>query len=129
MDLAQLLSGLLESLNALQAKLADAEQAAEELAKAKYDEGFAAGVASVVPPVGDKIYSQAELDLAVESAVLPLQEQITMLQGQVDGIPALVDAKVIEAVALCKAELLAKYEAQQAAETSTEASFKDLLNS
>ncbi len=125
MDLALLLNGLVASINELQAKLADANNAAQELANQKYEEGFAAGVASV--PVSEKIYTQAELDAAVQASVLPLQEQIVSLQAQVDGMQAQIDAKVAEAMALFKADLLAKYEAQQVVESDSETGFKDLL--
>lgn len=123
MDLVQLLSGLLESLSQLQAKLADADQAAQDLARSKYEQGFAAGVASVSIPVSDKIFSQAEVD----AMVLPLQESILSLQSQIDQMQAQIDAKVSQAVAAFKAELLAKYEAQQVVESASETGFKDLL--
>jgi len=123
MDLVQLLNSLVNSLRELQAKLADADQAAQDLARSKYEQGFAAGVASVSIPVSDKIFSQAEVD----AMVLPLQESILSLQSQIDQMQAQIDAKVSQAVAAFKAELLAKYEAQQVVESASETGFKDLL--
>lgn len=133
MDLVQILQGLIASLQgasdqivALQAQLADAQVSADALAKSKFDEGFAAGVASVLPNV-DKIYSQAELDQKVSEAVLPLQEQIVSMQAQLDAVPSVIDMKVGEALAAFKAELKAKYELQQVAETEGEVGFKSFL--
>jgi uncharacterized small protein (DUF1192 family) len=108
MDLVKLLNDLVANIAALQAQLVDAQASADALAKQKYDEGFAAGVASVPPPVSDKIFSQAELDAAVAGAVEPLKSQIAGLQAELDQVKAGIDAKVAEAVAAVKAEFLAK---------------------
>lgn len=121
MDLVSLLNNLVANIASLQAQLADAQKAADDLAKAKYDEGFAAGVASVQP--SDKIYSQAEVD----AIVLPLNEKIAALELAITDINATIPAKIAEAVAAFKAELLAKYEEQQVVETQAETGFKNLL--
>lgn len=121
MDLVSLLNNLVANIASLQAQLADAQKAADDLAKAKYDEGFAAGVASVGP--GDKIYSQAELD----AIVLPLNEKIAALELTVNELSASIPVKIAEAVAAFKAELLAKYEAAQVVESDVETGFKNLL--
>lgn len=102
MDLVKLLQDLAATITSLQAQLQDAQAALDASVKAGYDKGFSDGAASVVlPPASDKIFSQAELDQAVQAAVQPLQ-------SQVDGIPALVDQKVLEAMVQFKADLLAK---------------------
>lgn len=131
MDLLALLQGLVASVSALQAQLADAEAALAEAKKLSYDEGFAAGIASVGTG-NDKIYSQAELDAQVAAAREGLQLQITDLQSQLDALKAEVDSKVAtavsEAVAALKAQLKAAYEAQQVAESEGETGFKGLLD-
>lgn len=95
---------------------------------AGYDEGFAAGVASV--PVSDKVFSQAEVD----AMLAPLNEQVLTMQGRIaelEGVVAGIDQKVSDAVALAlsefKAILAAEYEARQVAETEIETGFKELL--
>lgn len=77
---------LLTLLNGLVAQLADAQKAADDLAKAKYDEGFAAGVASVGP--GDKLYSQAELDAKVAEAVAAVQVQLDGVAAELEALKA-----------------------------------------
>lgn len=126
MDIVKLLQDLAATIAALQTQLADAQAAAESIAKEAYDKGFADGVASV--PVSDKIYSQAELDAAVASATEPLHGQIAELQVKVSELEASIDQKVGEAVAALKADLLAKYEEQQVAESEGETGFKSLLS-
>jgi outer membrane murein-binding lipoprotein Lpp len=110
MDLIKLLNDLVASIEALKAQLADAQAAADALAKTKYDEGFAAGVASV-----DKGFTQADLDAAVASAVAPLSEKIAALQSQIDGIPGQIQAakdeikaKALELLKTEEADLEAK---------------------
>lgn len=125
MDLVALLNSLVANIAALQAQLVDAQASADALAKAKYDEGFAAGVASVGG--SDKIYSQAELDAKIAEAVLPLNEKVASLEAKIVEIEAGIEVKVKDAVAVFKAELLAKYEAQQVAESEGETGFKNLL--
>lgn len=89
---------LLALLQDLVVKLQDAQVALEAVAKQKYDEGFAAGVASV--GAGDKIYSQVEVD----AMLLPLNEKIAQLEAQVAEVPA----QIAEAVKLVKQEIAAK---------------------
>lgn len=102
MDLVKLLQDLATTIASLQTQLVDAQAALDAQVKVSYDKGFTDGVASVVlPPASDKIYSQVELDQALAAAVLPLQEQV-------NGIPALVDQKVVEALAQFKNDLLVK---------------------
>lgn len=127
MDIVKLLQDLTASIAALQAQLVDAQAAADSIAKENYDKGFEDGVASVPPPVSDKIYSQAELDAAVAGAVGPLQEQIASLQEQVSAMQGQIDQKVADAVALVKADLLAKYKDLEVALQVAETGFEDLL--
>lgn len=93
---------LLAMLQGLMAQLQDAAVALEAAKKASYDEGFAAGVASM--GAGDKIYTQAELDAKIQEATLPLQEKIASLEAMLAG----VDAKIADAVAAAKQEIMAK---------------------
>lgn len=90
MDLLKILQDLVATINVLQAQLADVPAALEAAKKLSYDEGFAAGVASVPPPVSDKIFSQEELDAKLAEAIEPLEKKIVELQVVVDGIDALV---------------------------------------
>lgn len=122
MNLLEQLVALVASIGELQQKLADAQAAADELAKAKFDEGFAAGVASV--NVGsDKIYSQVELDAKIAEVVAPLDAKIVELQVKVDEIPSLIESAKID----LKSELLEKFKAAQDAETELEKAFEDIL--
>lgn len=77
MDILSQLQALIASLTALsaqvvdlQAKLVDANAAVDAEKKASFDQGFAAGVASV-PVAGDpsKVFSQEDLDKAVVAGV------------------------------------------------------------
>ncbi len=122
MNLLEQLTALVTLIADLQTKLADAQAAADELAKAKYDEGFAAGVASVSGNA-DKIYSQAELDAKIAEAMLPVQEQVAALQAQVDGFPQMLADKMAE----FKAELSAKYQEMLVVENNAETGFAELL--
>jgi flagellar biosynthesis/type III secretory pathway protein FliH len=125
-----------ESLKALIAeltlKLVDTEAAIAEAKKAAYDEGFAAGVASVPTPGGEeKIYSQVELDAKVAEAVAAMEMQLADATAKIAELEAKVgeiDAKVAEALAAFKAELKAKYEEQQVAESASETGFAALLS-
>lgn len=114
MDLVTLLNGLVD-------QLADAQAAADELAQTKYDEGFAAGVASVTE--GDKLYTQADVD----AIVTPLNDRILALEAQVMALQESVATQIAEAMAKFKMDLLTKYESQQVVESDTETGFKDLL--
>lgn len=114
------LQTLLASLAALQQEVVDAQALVDQA----YQKGFADGVASVVvPPASDKIYSEEELQAKVAEAVAPLQKKIEELEVVVAG----VDQKIADALAAFKAELLAKYNEFQVAETAAEVGFADLL--
>lgn len=102
--------------------------------KASYDKGFEDGLAQAGQAGGpDKIFSNEEMEaelapLRAEIADLKAAAEVATtekaeLQAKVDEIPALKD----QAVAEFKADLLAKYEAQQVAETDGETGFKALL--
>lgn len=135
MDLLTLLSQLatlLPMIEELKVKLAESQVALDEVAKLKYDEGFAAGVASVIiPPVSDKIFSQAEADALVAAAVAPLEARVVELEAKVTELSADIGSQVAAGVAAAmvdfKASLLAKYEEQQVAESESETGFKSLL--
>lgn len=127
MDIVKLLQDLSATITSLQSALADAQAAAESIAKEAYDKGFADGVASVPPVPTDKIYSQEDLDAAVKAAAEPLQARVAELEAQVADMPAAIDAKVAEAMAAFKADLLAKYEAQQADESAGESAIREML--
>lgn len=122
----QLFAELKAKLDALSVQLADAQAAADQIAKESYDKGFLDGVASV-PPNGDKLYTQAEADALVLAAVAPLTEQVAVLQVQVDGIPALIASEVAKAKEELKALMMAAYDEAQAAEGSLESGLKDKL--
>lgn len=94
--------------------IADANAAAEQIAKEAYDKGFADGVASVVPGNPDLKYTQADLDKAVADAVGPLNEKIVALQAQVDGIPGQIDAAVAQAKVDIKAQIKALLQTEEA---------------
>lgn len=112
------LQQLLETLATLQQQAIDAKLLVDQA----YQKGFTDGVASVVIPV-DKIYSEEELQAKIAEAVAPLQKKIEELEAVVAG----VDQKIADGVALFKAELLAKYEELQVAETAAEVGFAELL--
>ncbi len=131
MDFLKVLQDMIANIAALQTALQDAEATLADAKKASYDEGFAAGVASVPvidpPPASDKIYSQAELDAAVATAVVVVQAKVDELQAQVDSFPGVIDAKIAEAMATFKADLLAKYKDLEVALQTAETGFEDLL--
>lgn len=124
MDLVALLNNLVANIATLQAQLVDAQASADALAKAKYDEGFAAGVASV--PVVPGGFSQEQVDAFIAAAVAPLNEKIALLDAKIVELEAALVAEAGKLVAF-KADLLAKYEAQQVAESEGETGFKNLL--
>jgi hypothetical protein len=133
MDLTTILA-LLEQVKVQVEELKVAQEAElAAVAKAKYDEGFAAGVSSVTG--GDKIYSQAECDAkvveAVALAVAPLQTELDAVKVELEALKADVAAQM-EAVKVAakeeaKAEILAKVQEQQASETAGEQAIIDLL--
>ena len=123
MDILAQLQALVGLLSELQAKLSQAEQALVEATKKAYDEGFAAGVASV--PVGsDKIYSQEELEAKIAEAVEPIQKKVSELQTIVNNMEELTATKVAEAMAAFKVELMEKVKAIDAIE---DAAMEELL--
>lgn len=107
MDLVQLLNNLVANIAALQAQLVDAQASADALAKLKYDEGFAAGVASV--PVVPGGFTQEQVDAKVAEAVAPLNLKIGELEAKVVELQALVDGNSAALVAF-KLEVAAKLE-------------------
>lgn len=124
MNLAQILTGLVEQIAALQVQMADAEGAAVQLRKEGFDEGFAAGVASVGVPASDKIFSQTEVD----AMLAPLNEQILLLKAQLDAVPSQIADAVSVARTELRAEIKARWESSQAAESSAESDFGSFLN-
>lgn len=112
---------ILLALAQLQQQVVELQANAAAKEQAKYDEGYAAGLAAGGV---DKIYSQAEADALVAAAILPLQDQINILAAEIEQLKLNQDAKVIE----FKAQLKAAYEAQQVAETEGETGFKGLLD-
>lgn len=131
MDFLKVLQDMIANIAALQLALQDAEATLALAKQASYDEGYAAGVASVPvidpPPTSDKIYSQAELDAAVATAVTVVQAKVDELQAQVDTFPGIIDAKVAEAMAAFKADLFAKYKDLEVVMQAAETGFEELL--
>lgn len=127
MDLSKI-AEILVLIADLQAKLADVEVFVAAEKQLSYEKGFADGVASVpVVPPSDKLYSQEELDAKLAEALLPLNDKIVELEKKIEELTLAVDAAKVEAVALFKAELAAKYEELQVAETAAEVGFGELL--
>jgi hypothetical protein len=107
---------ILAALAALQTQVVELQANALIREQAKYDEGYAAGLAA---SGNGGIYSQEQLDAAVAAAVNPLKDEIAALKLEVDALKA--------AALQYKADLKAAYEAQQVAETEGETGFKNLL--
>lgn len=138
MDIFAVFAQLKANIEALTAQLADTEAAVNEAKLVAYNEGFAAGQASVST---DKIYSQEELDQkvleAVDAAKAEMASSLEASQAKVaelelkvmdlEAVVAGMDAKIAEAIAAFKADLLAQFEAQQDQESAGESMFKDLL--
>lgn len=126
--LMSLVAAAKEALSAVEIEAMAAQVAMpEELAaekQASYDEGFAAGAASVG---SDKIYSQAEVD----AMLAPLQAELDGVKAELEALKLDIDAKIeaakADAVAALKAELKAKYDEQQVAEAQGETGFGALL--
>lgn len=112
--------------------------------QAKYDAGFEDALKQAGQAGGsDKLYSDEELNAEIALRTGPLNDQINSLtnevasltgsnaalQSQVDGIQAQIDGAVVAAVSAVKADMLAKYEAQQVAETDSETGFINYLKS
>lgn len=105
MDLQQLLQettahivALKEKCAEVETKLADAAVAADELAKAKFDEGFKAGIESVAAPT-DKVYTQADLDAKIAEALAPVQAELEAVKAELAAVKAEVEAKIDAALA------------------------------
>jgi hypothetical protein len=113
------LQTLLASLLSLQQEVADAKALVDQA----YQKGFADGAASVSVPPSDKLYSEEELQAKIKEALFPLEEKITSLEAEISLLPQ----KIEEGVAAFKAELLAKYNELQVAETAAEVGFGELL--
>lgn len=87
---------------------------------AAYNEGFAVGGGSIA---NDGIYTEAEYQAGIESAVAPLNITVAELATQVEAIPSLIES----AVEAFKAEALSKLNEQQAFESASEIAYADLL--
>ena len=123
MDLLKMLSDLGAAITDLQNQL----EAAKALAVTEYDRGFAKGVKSTQGEASDKIYSQAELDAKLEEAIDAVSAEIESLKAELEATKASVEPKIEEAIKAFKADLLAKYEEQQVAESESETGFAALL--
>lgn len=108
----QTLTSHIESIEAqYDAEVAAAiEVATAEAEKAGYDKGFEAGAASIG---SDKLYSQVELDTALEAKANELKAQF--------------EVEKAEAVAQVKADLKAKVEELMAAESEIDKQLADLF--
>lgn len=115
MDIIALINNLVAQLADLQVKLADAQAALDAEKKASYDIGFQQGQDS---RVGEIEALKAEI------------EELKKNQG---GDPEKVftqadlDSAVAQAVAALKADLLAKYKAQQELESAGEKEIEDFF--
>ena len=89
--IVQLLTDLQSKIVELQIALADGET----FAKAQYDAGFAAGVASVVLP---------DVQAQIDAAVAPLNALIVELSNKVNELQSQVDASAAALVAAVQAE-------------------------
>jgi len=78
-------------LQELAAIVESAKADAEVFAKAKYDEGFAAGVAA---SGGDKIYSQAELDAALSTKAAEVKAAIKAKYDEAQAAETALEASV-----------------------------------
>lgn len=132
------LSAIEVEAQALKADVTEIETQETEYAaeiKAAEEKGFEEGLAQAGQANGeDKIYSDAEVNQIIADTKAPLEQKIgeleltiATLQGQIADHPALVETAKSEAVAAFKAELLAKYDEQQAQETASEAGIAELL--
>lgn len=131
MDLLKLLQDLVANVAALQTQLADAEAGLAQAKQLSYEEGFAAGVASVG---ADKIYSQAEFDAAVMemkaemmAQIEGLTQELAVAKGEIEALRAGVEAQVADAVAKIKAEIMPLVEALVAKDAEEDAARGELL--
>jgi len=113
METVQLLNELALKLEEVKAQIlaneAAFEAAKEAYGKDKYNEGFAAGVASMGQ--GEKIYTHDEAQTLIAEAVAPLKKQVEELEAKVVELQAIVDgvpAQVKQAVDEFKAWALAR---------------------
>ena len=137
---------LLAKIEELKLKLADVEAfvAAEKTASfdagklAGFEEGKVAGYAigfeegkNSVPVVTPGGFTQEQVDAMIAEQVEPLKKSLAEKEIEIatlkEAIPLQINEQVQIALAALKADLLAKLEAQQAAETEGEISFKELL--
>lgn len=121
------MEGLLAQVQALLAQASSVADAIAAEKKVSYDEGFAAGVASVGGVPSDKIYSQAELDAKIQEAVSSINAELVAVKADLESLKAQIDSKIAESIGLFKAELLAKYNEKQVVEQQAETGFADLL--
>lgn len=126
MDIIAMLQDLVAKMSALQASLVDAQASLEVEKKASYDEGFAAGVASV-PVVTGGGFTQEQVDAAVSAAIAPIQAELDGVKEELEAVKASLQPSIDQAVAACKADLLAKYKEMEVALQATEVGFEDLL--
>lgn len=125
--LGKALGDVQTQLVSIQTQLGDVQVSADADVKESYDKGFADGKLSMGNGE-DKLYSQVELDTALENATKPLSDQIAALQVQIDDLKVQIDAAKEAGKAELKASLKAAYEAQQVAESEGETGFGALLN-
>lgn len=135
-SIAELLSNFKNTLDALNGQMAnlkqrldDAKLAVDDAVAKAYAEGFAAAKleGGGEGPKSDKLYSQVEAEAMVAAAVEPLKLEVSDLLGKIEALNGAIEPQVQAAVAAMKADLLAKYEASQVAESTVETGFKDLL--
>lgn len=125
MDLLAMLQGLISQLASLQSALADAQAQLDTEKKASYDEGFAAGVASVPATPGG--FTQEQVDAAVLMALEPVKAELEGVKAELEAVKSSMQSSIDAAVAAVKADLLAKYKEMEVAIQSTEVGFEDLL--
>lgn len=135
-SIAELLSNFKNTLDALNGQMAnlkqrldDAKLAVDDAVAKAYAEGFSAAKleGGGEAPKSDKLYSQVEAEAMVAAAVEPLKLEVSDLLGKIEALNGAIAPQVEAAVAAMKADLLAKYEASQVAESTVETGFKDLL--
>lgn len=103
----------------------ESELASEK--EASRAEGYSAGVASVSSP-GDKVYSQEDLDAAVN----PLKDELAVVKSELEVVKSESEIKLNDAVMAAKKDLLegieADLQASQDSENATEQEFKAKLD-
>jgi L-lactate utilization protein LutC len=121
-QLQEMLKALSNSVSGFDAQIAAMQSAVDAIVEAVKEPGDG----TVVTP-SDKIYTQVDLDSAVNAAVLPLQAEIDQLKGQISEVNAGVDERVAKGFADLKAQLAAAYAEKQVVETQAETGFAELL--